>query len=225
MNGEQPLVQCDDVARTYGNGTSAVVAVRGITCAVPPGARIALTGPSGCGKSTLLHLMAGLETPTAGTVTWPALTGRPPRSRQVGLAFQLPNLLPDLDVTENVALPLLLAGTAPLEATARARESLARLGIGQLAMALPEELSGGQGQRVAIARALVIRPQLILADEPTGQLDRDTAYQVVSVLLDAAHAAGAGLVVATHDVEVAERLTTRWPMRDGALTVPDAALR
>jgi putative ABC transport system ATP-binding protein len=199
--------------------------VHGITCAVPPDARIALTGPSGCGKSTLLHLFAGLETPTAGTVTWPALTGPPPRSRQVGLAFQLPNLLPDLDVTENVALPLLLAGTRPRDATLLARESLALLGIEQLGGALPEELSGGQGQRVAIARALVTRPRLILADEPTGRLDRDTAHQVVSVLLDAADAAGAGLVVATHDIEVAERLATRWPMRDGAITIPEAALR
>jgi putative ABC transport system ATP-binding protein len=132
--------------------------------------------------------------------------------------FQSPNLLPDLDVAENVALPLLLLGADKAEATERARHAIELLGMGHLAGDLPDELSGGQAQRVGVARALVARPRLILADEPTGQLDRDTAQQVVSELLRAADSTGAGLVIATHDATVADRLPTRWSMRDGALS-------
>jgi putative ABC transport system ATP-binding protein len=212
------LVRCQGLARTYGAGVGAVVAVHGIDCRVSSPDRIALTGPSGCGKSTLLHLMAGLEEPTTGSVDWPGLDAPPPRPDQVGLVFQAPNLLPDLDVAENVALPLLLLGADKVEASERALRALEHLGMGHLAGDLPDELSGGQAQRVGVARALVARPRLILADEPTGQLDHDTAQQVVSELLRAADSTGAGLVIATHDATVAERLTTRWPMRDGALS-------
>jgi putative ABC transport system ATP-binding protein len=193
-----------------------VVAAHGVNCHVTALSRIALTGPSGCGKSTLLHLMAGLEIPTTGSVEW---TGPPPPDpTQVGLVFQAVNLLPDMDVAENVALPLLLAGVGPAEAADGAMCALESLEIDQLACDLPDELSGGQAQRVAVARALVARPRLILADEPTGRLDRHTAQQVVSVLLKAANTTGAGLVIATHDTAVAERLPTRWSMRDGALS-------
>lgn len=205
------LVECVDLARTYGSGADAVVAVHGATCRITSGARIAVTGPSGSGKSTLLHLLAGLEPPTAGTID------RPPQGVGIGLVFQGPSLLPTLDVAENVALPLLLAGHRPADADDRARHALARLGIADLAGALPDELSGGQAQRVAVARALAARPQLILADEPTGQLDRRTADHVVDVLLAAAAEAGATLVIATHDPAVAARLAVRWEMRDGRL--------
>jgi putative ABC transport system ATP-binding protein len=212
------LVKCSDLARTYGAGVAAVVAVHGVNCYVTAPSRIALTGPSGCGKSTLLHLMAGLETPTTGTVEWPGLAAVPPNPHEVGLVFQSPNLLPDLDITENVALPLLLAGASEAEAAVRAMRALERLGIEHLACDLPDELSGGQAQRAGVARALVAGPRLILADEPTGQLDRDTAQQVVAALLEAADSSGAGLVIATHDDAVADRLPTRWSMRDGALS-------
>ncbi|HEY0449600.1 ABC transporter ATP-binding protein [Actinophytocola sp.] len=207
------LVECVDLARTYGSGAAAVVAVHGATCRIKPGARVALTGPSGSGKSTLLHLFAGLEHPTTGTIDWPAL----PRRTEIGLVFQGPSLLPALDVTENVALPLLLAGHRPDDATERALQAMSRLGIDELAGSLPDELSGGQAQRVAIARVLAARPLLILADEPTGQLDRHTADRVLSVLLSTADEVGAALVIATHDPTVAGRLAEQWQMRDGRL--------
>lgn len=216
------LVQCISVGRTYGAGSTAVVAVHGVSCSVHPGMRLALTGPSGSGKSTLLHLMAGLERPSAGAVHWPGLgedpTGRP---GLVGVIFQGPSLLPPLDVAENVALPLVLGGQRPTVARDAALAALARLDVDDLADRLPEELSGGQAQRVAIARVLAGRPSLILADEPTGQLDGTTAAHVMDVLLQAAHDLGAAVVVSTHDPAVAERLTVQMRMRDGALVPTD----
>jgi putative ABC transport system ATP-binding protein len=205
------LVACTDLARTYGTGTHAVVAVHGATCRVVAGARTALTGSSGSGKSTLLHLLAGLERPTAGTVE------RPSPGVGVGLVFQGPSLIPAFDVTENVALPLLLDGHRETDAFDRARQALARLEIADLAAAMPATLSGGQAQRVAIARVLATRPLLVLADEPTGQLDRRTADHVMDVLLATASEVGAAVVVATHDPAVAAKLTERWTMRDGRL--------
>ena len=212
------LIRCRQLARTYGQSVTAVVAVHGVHCTVRSTTRAGLVGPSGCGKSTLLHLMAGVETPTAGTVDWPGLSAPPPAAQAVGLVFQTPNLLPDLDVTANVALPLLFDGFTEVDARALALSTLEQVGVAELADRLPGELSGGQAQRVAIARALAPRPQVILADEPTGRLDHDTGQHIVSVLLDAAEVAGAGLVVATHDQAVADRLEHRWRMQDGAFT-------
>ncbi|MDQ2750782.1 MAG: ABC transporter ATP-binding protein, partial [Actinomycetota bacterium] len=215
---ESAVVACREVARTYGSGSAAVVAVYGVTCDVVPSARIALTGPSGSGKSTLLHMMAGLDSPTSGTLSWPALDGHPlGHPGRVGVVFQGPSLLPALDVTENVALPLLLADTPEKVAVQQAGAALHRLGIGDLADKLPEQLSGGQAQRVAVARALASRPALILADEPTGQLDHEAAALVVDVLLQACAQLGAALVVATHDPLIADRLAVQWTMRDGRL--------
>jgi putative ABC transport system ATP-binding protein len=212
------LVSCVDVARTYGTGAAAVVAVYGVTCTVRPGMRIALTGPSGSGKSTLLHLIAGLDTPTSGTLIWPALDGHPlGHPGRVGVIFQGPSLLPALDVTENVALPLLLADTPEKEAAQRAHAALERLAIADLANKLPEQLSGGQAQRVAVARVLAARPTLILADEPTGQLDHQAGGLVMDVLLQASEELGAALVVSTHDPLIADRLPVRWTMRDGRM--------
>lgn len=215
------LVRAAGAARTFGSGAAAVVAVHGATCEIPPGARLALTGPSGSGKSTLLHLLAGLDEPTAGTITWPALGARHQlRPGPVGVVFQGPSLLPPLDVVENVALPLLLAGRPEAEAGAAAHEALARLGLEELAGKLPEELSGGQAQRVAVARVLAGRPRLILADEPTGQLDHRNGAVVIDALLEAAAALGAALIVATHDLLVADRFADRWYMADGRLITP-----
>jgi putative ABC transport system ATP-binding protein len=184
--------------------------------------RVALTGASGSGKSTLLHLMAGLDRPTTGEISWPALGGKPQeRPGLVGIVFQGPSLLPPLSVTENAALPLLLGGTAPEQATARAIAALSTLGIAELGGKLPEELSGGQAQRVAVARVLAARPRLILADEPTGQLDAAHAAQVADVLVEIAAELDAGLVIATHDPAVACRLAHRWRIHDGALSTSD----
>ena len=213
------LVECAAVSKTFTRGRYWVPAVREVSCVVEAGMRVALSGPSGSGKSTLLHLLAGLETPTAGALSWPGLGGLPRRPGVVGMVFQGPSLVRALDVAENVALPLRLAGMADSGADERVRAALDRLRIADLAAKLPEELSGGQAQRVAVARVLAVRPRLILADEPTGQLDRDTGTRVMAVLLEVSEELGAALVVATHDPAVAGRLAVRWRMADGLLSV------
>ncbi|GCD91257.1 ABC transporter ATP-binding protein [Nocardioides sp. LS1] len=212
------LVSCVDAGRTFGHGQLAVVAVRGVTCTVGPRSRVALMGPSGSGKSTLLHLMAGLDRPTSGSVGWPQWDegpfGHPSR---VGMVFQGPSLVPAMTALENVAFPLLLEGTSHEEAMARAEESLDLLGLTGLAGKVPDQLSGGQAQRVAVARVVASRPQLIVADEPTGRLDRAAGDRVVDVLLDAAEHLGAGLVLATHDELSARRVEQVWRMGEGEL--------
>ena len=217
-SGTLELARCTDVTRTYGSGAGEVQALRGVNCTLRPGMQVALTGPSGSGKSTLLHLLAGLDTPTGGTIAWPGLDGSPEgRPGLIGMVFQGPSLLPPLDVTENIALPLLLAGFTETQARERATAALHDVGLDELAARLPEELSGGQAQRVAVARALAVRPRVILADEPTGQLDSAHGAQVVGLLLDAATMLGAALVLSTHDLTIAERLPDRWQMADGLM--------
>ncbi len=212
------LARCTDLTRTYGSGAGEVRALRGVSCTLRRGAQVALTGPSGSGKSTLLHLLAGLDTPTGGTIAWPGLDGSPEgRPGLIGMVFQGPSLLPPLDVTENIALPLLLAGFTETQARERATAALHDVGLDELAARLPEELSGGQAQRVAVARALAARPRVILADEPTGQLDSAHAAQVVGLFLDAATMLGAALVLSTHDLTIAERVPERWRMADGLM--------
>ena len=212
------LICCSGLTRTYGSGAVAVHALRGVSCTLRAGMLVALTGPSGSGKSTLLHLMAGLDTPTGGAITWPGLTGSPAaQPGLIAMVFQGPSLLPPLDVAENVALPLLLAGCPPEQARLRAVAALHDVGLDELATRLPEELSGGQAQRVAVARALATRPTVILADEPTGQLDSVHAQQVTDLLLQTATRLGAALVVSTHDPVVAARLPVNWQMTGGHL--------
>jgi putative ABC transport system ATP-binding protein/lipoprotein-releasing system ATP-binding protein len=219
MTTATPLVLCAGVDRTYGHGSAATVALAPTDCAVLPGDRIALAGPSGSGKSTLLHLMAGLDTPTHGEISWPAIGEREELAPgRVAVIFQGPSLLEALTVRENVALALVLDGLRDADARVRADDALELLDLGELADKLPEEISGGQAQRVAVARALAGQPVLILADEPTGQLDRANGAVVIDVLLHAAEHAGAALVVSTHDPSVAARLPTRWQMHSGQLT-------
>jgi len=219
-NEDTALVCCTDLARTYGTGRTAVVALHGATCEILPGEHIALMGPSGSGKTTLLHLIAGLDQPTTGTISWPALGDRSAlRPGPVALVLQGPSLLAPLDAVENVALPLILQGIREPEARVRAVAALELLELADLHTKLPEELSGGQMQRIAIARALAQRPRLFLADEPTGQLDHDTASHVIDVLLQAAAETDAALVISTHDPAVGERLDQRWPVVDGRLQV------
>src|SRR5262245_5007028 len=195
-----PLVVLEHVARTFGHGQTAVVAVHDVTCAVSATSRIALVGPSGSGKSTLVQLMAGLDEPTSGTLVWPQWAHGPRHDpSRAGVVFQGVSLIPSLSAEENVAFPLLLHGTAYQDPPDPAQDSLELLGLSGLADRTPGELSGGQAQRVAVARVVTSAPELILADQPTGRLDRASADRVVDVLLDAADHLGAGLVVATHD--------------------------
>jgi len=212
------LVRAAGLTRQFGNGHGAVVAVAGATFEIREGDRIALTGPSGSGKTSLLHLIAALDQPSGGVIEWPALgQAADLRPGPVGIAFQGPSLLPPLTVAENVALPALLAGSAEAAAAATARALIERLGLAEVAAKLPEEISGGQAQRAGLARALVSRPRLILADEPTGQLDRSSAAELIDVLLEHVNATNAALVVATHDVAVADRLPLRWSMTERIL--------
>jgi ABC-type lipoprotein export system ATPase subunit len=213
------LVEARNAGRTY-PGYIPVIALASATCSVMPGDRIAVTGPSGSGKSTLLYLFGGLEMPTSGSVTWPAL-GPPEglRPAKVAFVFQVPSLLVSLTAVENVELPLLLDHVDAKIARQAALAVLERVELTRIAENLPEELSGGQAQRVAMARALAYRPKLILADEPTGQLDHPTAQRLFDVLLAALEGTDTALVVATHDLAVAGRMHTIWHMHHGVLEI------
>ena len=218
------IVKATHVARTFGSGPSAVVAVYGVSCEVHAGDLIALTGPSGSGKTTLLHLLAGLDIPTTGTLEWPAIGAHSQlRPGPIAIVFQAPSLMPPLDVIENVALPLLLQGIDRRTARRKALEALHRLDLEYIAAKLPEELSGGQAQRVAVARVLAGKPTLILADEPTGQLDHSSGSVVIDALIAAATETGAALIVNTHDAAVAYRFDHRWSMTNGRLSVKATA--
>ena len=215
-----PLVEIRDAARRYIQGGALLDALQPTSCRVDAKARIAIMGPSGSGKSTLLHLMAGLDHPTSGTIEWPALGSFDDlRPTKVTMAFQSPALMEPLSVLENVELPLLLANDTAATHE-RAIAALAVFGLAELAAKLPEELSGGQAQRVGLARAIVSAPSLLLADEPTGQLDSATAEALLAALLDWAYAGGSAVVVATHDPEIARALNHIWRMDHGRLTLP-----
>jgi lipoprotein-releasing system ATP-binding protein len=212
------LVEGQGIGRTYYRGRNPIAAVVNADVRVRAGDRVAVVGPSGGGKSTLLQMMGGLDAPTEGKITWPALGSQASlRPRSIGYVFQTDSLLSPLTVLENVELPLLLVRETPAAARSRAWEDLEELGLAPIAERLPEELSGGQAQRVAVARAFVGRPRLILADEPTGQLDHPTAHHLFDVLLGKLAATGTALVVATHDLAIARRLPAQWHITHGRL--------
>lgn len=212
----------DGVSVTFHRGHTIVNALTGVSCSVLAQERIVITGASGSGKSTLLHVMAGLQPATSGRISWPALGSSPKgRPAAAGIVFQSPSLLAPLNVVENVELPLLLAGRDPQAARQRAVEALTELQLGSFSRHLPEELSGGQAQRVAVARVMATRPQLVLADEPTGQLDHATADQVLSLLIATCDVIGAALVLSTHDERVARLFHHRWTISDGQLNGGD----
>jgi ABC-type lipoprotein export system ATPase subunit len=214
----EPLAVARGVSRTYRAGGETIVAVRDAECTIDAGARIALVGASGSGKSTLLQMLGGIETPSAGEIVWPALGPRDSlRPRHVAFVFQNQNLLAPLTAAENVALPLVLQGASNAQARAAAARALAAFELAELRDKLPEELSGGQAQRIAFARAVAARPELIFADEPTGQLDSATADRFLATALALLDATGIALVVATHDERVAARMAVRWTMEHGEL--------
>ncbi|PSJ54363.1 ABC transporter ATP-binding protein [Pseudaminobacter soli (ex Li et al. 2025)] len=214
----EPLVLASDICRSFPNGKNAVLPVlTDIDCRVGTGDRVALVGVSGSGKTTLLHILGGLDEPTSGSISWPALGAREElRPGKVAFVFQTPSLFPALTVVQNVALPLLLMDKQN-DATTKAREILAKFELLDLCEKLPEELSGGQAQRVAMARALVTGARLILADEPTGQLDSSTATHLLDLVLNIMDGSDTALVIATHDETVAARLNTRWSIDAGQL--------
>ena len=215
------LITLDGVSVRFRSGDEIIVAVDDAHCRVNTGDRIALVGPSGGGKSTLLNLIAGLEDPSAGEAQWPGLdVNRPIRPLQIGFAFQTPSLLPALSVIENVRLPLEICGLDP-GAAMPPEEALARFSLTAFAEKFPDQLSGGQMQRVALARALVTRPRLILADEPTGQLDRVTGGEVVRSLLAALDGLDTALIVATHDETLAAQMDDVWRMDAGKLSASE----
>ena len=212
------LAEAIDAGRVFGMNGNQVVALKHATCRIERGDRIALVGPSGSGKSTLLHLLAALDEPTSGTVRWPALGERDTlRPAKISFVFQTESLLAPLTVLENIEVPRLLAGSTADKARNDASEILDALDLGALADKLPEEISGGQAQRAAVARSLITRPALILADEPTGQLDHRTAAQLLNLLLRRIKGSDTALVIATHDPVVAGRMETQWTMEHGVL--------
>ena len=209
------LAVCRHVGRAFsGGGESHVSVLNDVNCEIREGARIALTGPSGSGKTTLLHILGGLDRPTSGIVEWPGLgPAERLRPRLIGVVFQAPSLFPALTVAQNVDLPAILADEdLPPDYS---RDLLSCFGLGELADKMPEELSGGQAQRVAMVRALALRPKLVLADEPTGQLDGVTAQFFMDAVLEYLANTSAALIVATHDQAVAARMATRWTMDHG----------
>lgn len=214
------LVAGTGVARRFRQGAAMFDALLPASFTIAAGDSIAVVGPSGSGKSTLLQLVADLDAPSSGALSWPALgVSGQLRPRHIGVVFQSPSLLPALSAVENVEVPIRLLGGHP-DPRAAALEALERVGLASIADKLPEELSGGQVQRVGLARAIVLRPRLVLADEPTGQLDQQAAAQAMDALLQSLEGSDAALVVATHDPAVAARLRTRWTIDHGRLVTP-----
>jgi ABC-type lipoprotein export system ATPase subunit len=215
---DEILVSVENVSRCYGCGERQRAVLTNVSCQVLAGDRVALVGPSGSGKSTLLHLMAGLDKPSRGVVGWPALGQETElRPDKICVVFQTPSLLPTLTVLENVELSWLLSKRDEAKARPAALGALEKLGLSAIVERIPDEISGGQMQRVAAARAIVCEPRLILADEPTGQLDSVTASKLIEELLDWVANSGAALVVATHDLTIASRMRTQWRIAHGRL--------
>ena len=223
-----PVIQVAGLGRDYVLGSETVHALRDVTLTIEPNEYVAIVGPSGSGKSTLMNLIGCLDTPTAGEywLRGQLVSGMDDkqlarvRNQEIGFVFQTFNLLARSTALRNVELPLMYAGVPAAERRERAIESLERVGLADRMQHRPNELSGGQRQRVAIARALVNRPALILADEPTGNLDSRTGADVMR-LFDELHAAGQTIVVVTHDPEIAAHAERRVVFHDGAITADE----
>jgi putative ABC transport system ATP-binding protein len=220
-----PGICLHQVTKVFQQGTQTIRAVDRVSFEVTLGEFVAITGASGSGKSTLLHLIAGLETPTSGTITIAGISLATMSDAQlstlrlhtIGFVFQFFNLLPALTAQENAALPLLLAGRSPQQAAERAAQLLEWVNLGRRLTSRPGELSGGEMQRVALARALANDPAIVLADEPTGNLDSHSSHLVLDLLYQSCKEMGKTLLLATHDRTVVERADRMIELQDGAV--------
>ena len=219
------VLACSGLGKTFDEGGTPLQILRAIDFSVAVGERIAIMGASGSGKSTLLQLLGGLDVPTTGEIMIagkslgslsPVQLGRL-RNRELGFVYQFHHLLPEFTAVENVAMPLLVAGKRPADARVRAEELLGRVGLAARLTHKPAELSGGERQRAAVARALVTRPACVLADEPTGNLDRYNAEQVYDLMLELNEELGTSFLIATHDPLIAERMDRIVRLEDGHL--------
>ncbi len=220
-----PVLECRNVMRHFREGDSTLEVLRGVDLRIAPAERVAIIGASGSGKTTLLQIMGGLDHPTDGQVlvngeamhdAGESAKGEL-RNRYIGFVYQFHHLLPEFSAEENVAMPLLIRRETKADALGQSRELLARVGLGERLTHKPGELSGGERQRAAVARALITRPQLVLADEPTGNLDAGNGEHVLSLMLELNRELKTSLVIVTHDATIAKRMDRILVLEDGKL--------